>query len=82
MLPESMWGEVPFPEVCVAGCEGDFRDKAHEAIRWFKQATGRWPNYCGVSLEQVERLEDAYGVPGIEHVSHIAKGTIPLLFVE
>jgi hypothetical protein len=66
------------------GDEGDFRDLAIEFVAAFKERYGRWPNYVGVSLAQVEGLEDAYnltGGRGITHMTGIARGTIPLLFV-
>lgn len=83
--PPAPWlAEVPYPEVSVARADdqGDFRDAAHEVINTFRDLYGRWPNYCAVTLEQVEHLEASSGVRGIEHVSHIARGTIPLLFIE
>ena len=76
----------PYPEVDVSHLddEGDFRDIAVEFVSAFKEKYGRWPNYVGVSLGQVERLEDAYGLRGgrgVTHMTGIARGSIPLLFV-
>lgn len=71
---------IPRPEVYVsARRRGDFRDEAAFACQEFKRITGRMPNYVGVTLKQVEALEDAYNCPGID-VCH--PPGVPLLFVE
>jgi hypothetical protein len=71
---------IPRPEVCVsASWTGDFRDEATFACWEFKRVTGRLPNFVGVTLEQVEALEDAYNVSGIDACNPPG---VPLLFVE
>ena len=67
MIPAHHWhAEAPYPEVDVSRLanEGDFRDCALELVAAFKDRYGRWPNYVGVTLGQVERLEDAYNLTG------------------
>jgi hypothetical protein len=67
---------APHPEIDVSDTFlTDFRHAAEPAIHRFVQNCGRYPNYLGVRLSQVETVEKDTGWGGIT-----AYQSVPLLF--